>query len=226
MDFIGGLVFRREVEPRDVELVRSMTASTGFFSAEEVLIAEELVRERLEKGPESGYHFIFAQECPGAGRDSPTRTGCTGSTVQGMCTGRAAQTGCMDRTVQTGCMGHTLQAECMGHIVQAGGNGHTGKIAGYTCFGPVPGTLSSFDLYWIVVRQDRRGGGIGRALLAQTEEAVASSGGSRLYAETSSRELYEPTRRFYRSAGFRQEAFLENFYSPGDGKIIFVKKIA
>ncbi len=217
MDVIGGLVFRRGVEPRDVELVRSMTASTGFFSAEEVLIAEELVRERLEKGPESGYHFIFAQEYPGAGQDSLTHTGCTGSTVQDMCTGRAAQAGGMDRTVQTGRMGNTVQAR---------GNGHTGEITGYTCFGPVPGTLSSFDLYWIVVRQDRRGGGIGRALLAQTEEAVASSGGSRLYAETSSRELYEPTRRFYRSAGFRQEAFLENFYSPGDGKIIFVKKIA
>lgn len=199
MDAGKGLVFRREVEPRDVELVRSMAESTGFFSAEEVLIAEELVRERLDKGPESGYHFIFAQECPGAGPNGPMRTGCTGSTVQGMCTGRAVQTG---------------------------GSGRAGEIVGYTCYGPVPGTQSSFDLYWIVVRQDRRGGGIGRALLAQTEEAVASLGGSRLYAETSSRELYDPTRRFYRSAGFRQEAFLENFYAPGDGKIIFVKEIA
>ena len=175
MDAGAGLVFRREVVPGDVEAVRSMTESTGFFSAEEVLIAEGLVRERIEKGPESGYHFIFAQERPGSGQD---------------------------------------------------GSWHAGHTVGYTCYGPIPGTKSSFDIYWIVVRQDRRGGGIGRALLARTEEDVASSGGGRLYAETSSRELYEPTRRFYRSAGFRQEAFLENFYSPGDGKIIFVKKIA
>lgn len=175
MDTGSRLIFRRGVVPGDVEAVRSMTESTGFFSAEEVLIAEELARERLEKGPESGYYFIFAQERPGAGQD---------------------------------------------------GAGRSGQTVGYTCYGPVPGTQSSFDLYWIVVRQGRRGGGIGRALLAQTEEAVASSGGSRLYAETSSRELYDPTRRFYRSSGFRQEAFLEDFYSPGDGKIIFVKKIA
>ncbi len=174
MDEGSGLVFRHEVAPGDVEAVRSMTESTGFFSAEEVFIAEGLVRERLEKGPGSGYHFIFAQEYPGAGQD---------------------------------------------------GSRHAGDTVGYTCYGPIPGTQSSFDLYWIVVGQDRRGRGIGRALLAQTEEAVASSGGIRLFAETSSRELYDPTRRFYRSSGFRQEAFLEDFYSPGDGKIIFVKKI-
>ncbi|MGI6387310.1 MAG: GNAT family N-acetyltransferase [Desulfomonilia bacterium] len=203
-----GLVFRREVEPADVEIVRSMTETTGFFSAEEVLIAGELVRERLEKGPESGYYFIFAQECPGEGQDSLVHTGCTGSTVQDMRAWRIIQAGGMEHTVQTGC------------------SGPAGEIVGYTCFGPVPGTQSSFDLYWIVVRKDRRGSGIGRALLAQTEEAVASSGGSRLYAETSSRELYDPTRGFYCSAGFRQEAFLENFYAPGDGKIIFVKQIA
>jgi GNAT superfamily N-acetyltransferase len=141
-----------------------MAESTGFFHPEEVLIAVELVEERLKKGEQSGYHFIFAEERPG-------------------------------------------------HAV------------GYTCFGPTPGTRSSFDLYWIVVREDRQGRGIGKALLAQTEAAIVLSGGSRIYVETSSRDLYEPTRSFYLASGYHREAFLEDFYSPGDGKIIYVKKL-
>jgi hypothetical protein len=41
--------------------------------------------------------------------------------------------------------------------------------------------------------------------------------------ETSSRPLYEPTRRFYLACGYRLEAQLEDFYAPGDGKVIFLK---
>jgi GNAT superfamily N-acetyltransferase len=36
-------------------------ASTGFFYPDEVAVAEELVLERLAKGPASGYHFVFAE---------------------------------------------------------------------------------------------------------------------------------------------------------------------
>jgi GNAT superfamily N-acetyltransferase len=59
----GGLiVFREDVVPNDVPVVRSITESTGFFAAEEVDIAVELVEERLAKGLRSGYHFIFAEQ--------------------------------------------------------------------------------------------------------------------------------------------------------------------
>jgi hypothetical protein len=44
-----------------------------------------------------------------------------------------------------------------------------------------------------------------------------------VYAETSSRPQYEPTRSFYRACGYRLEARLEDFYAPGDGKVIFLK---
>jgi GNAT superfamily N-acetyltransferase len=51
---------RDAVRPSDREAVRSIIESTGFFRPDEVAIAVELVDERLSRGPESGYHFVFA----------------------------------------------------------------------------------------------------------------------------------------------------------------------
>lgn len=55
------LTFRRTVLPQDIEAVRAIVESGGFFYPAEVQIAVELVKERLEKGEASGYHFIFAE---------------------------------------------------------------------------------------------------------------------------------------------------------------------
>lgn len=57
----GEIVFRATVTSEDVQAVRAITASTGFFSPEEVEIAVELVEDRLAKGPRCGYHFLFAE---------------------------------------------------------------------------------------------------------------------------------------------------------------------
>jgi ribosomal protein S18 acetylase RimI-like enzyme len=54
-------VFREEVKPEDCESVRRIVVSSGFFSPDEVRVAVELVEERLGKGLESGYHFLFAE---------------------------------------------------------------------------------------------------------------------------------------------------------------------
>lgn len=53
--------FRGEVRSEDCEHVRRIVSSSGFFSPEEVLVAVELVQERLGKGLSSGYHFLFAE---------------------------------------------------------------------------------------------------------------------------------------------------------------------
>lgn len=96
-------------------------------------------------------------------------------------------------------------------------------LAGYVCFGPIAGTEGSFDLYWIAVRPDRRGRGLGTALLAAAEARIAAVGGRRVYVETSTTERYAPTRAFYAARGYRLEATLPDFYAPGDGKAFFVK---
>jgi len=100
-----------------------------------------------------------------------------------------------------------------------------GQAAGYVCFGPIAGTQASYDLYWIVVDDARRGGGIGRLLERACVDAVRGLGGRRLYVDTSSREQYGPTRGFYRGCGYDEVARLEDFYGPGDGKVIFVKAL-
>ena len=46
---------------------------------------------------------------------------------------------------------------------------HYGRLAGYVCFGPIPGTASSYDLYWIAVHPDFQGRGLGRRLMVETE---------------------------------------------------------
>ena len=46
---------------------------------------------------------------------------------------------------------------------------HYGRLAGYACYGPIAGTASSYDLYWIAVHPDYQGKGLGRRLLTDTE---------------------------------------------------------
>ena len=157
------LTYRKNVRPSDRERVAEIITSTGFFSREEVDIAVELVHEQLEKGSDSGYLFLFAEQA--------------------------------------------------------------GITVGYACFGPIPGTLASYDLYWIAVHADSQRQGFGKEILAQTETLIAGRKGTKVYVDTSSRQQYEPTRRFYQDCNYRPEAFLKDFYAPGDSKFIFVKDI-
>lgn len=99
------------------------------------------------------------------------------------------------------------------------------QLVGYACFGPVPCSETSHELYWIAVDPDLQGRGIGRRLLERTVERVREEGGRQLYLDTSARASYAPTRGFYLKSGFRIAAVLEDFYRPGDGKVIFVREV-
>jgi GNAT superfamily N-acetyltransferase len=157
------LHFREDVRPEDAGHVGDIVTSTGFFSPDEITIAVELVTERLQKGPESGYYFIFAES--------------------------------------------------------------GGRTIAYSCFGPIPATQYSYDLYWIAVHDDFRGQGLGRRVLKASERAIARLGGQRIYIETSGRDQYRPTRAFYLSCGYAEEAQLADFYAPGDAKHFYVRDI-
>lgn len=114
-------------------------------------------------------------------------------------------------------------AEASGyHFIFADINDNT---VGYACFGPIPATKLSYDLYWIAVHENNRGMGIGKKLLAESEQAIKKLGGNRIYIETSSRDQYDPTRAFYLSSKYITAAILEDFYAPGDSKYIFLKVI-
>jgi GNAT superfamily N-acetyltransferase len=101
-----------------------------------------------------------------------------------------------------------------------------GEVVGYACWGPIPGTLASADLYWIVVEPAHQGKGIGAGLLRAAETWIHASGRSRVYIETATRAQYERTRKFYASCGYQLAAELADFYAPGDGKAIFLKVLA
>jgi GNAT superfamily N-acetyltransferase len=96
-------------------------------------------------------------------------------------------------------------------------------VAGYACWGPIPGTAAAADLYWIVVHPARQGRGTGAALLRAAEDWMSSENRTRVYVETSTRAQYDPTRRFYLACGYHVAAELADFYAPGDGKAIFLK---
>ena len=100
-----------------------------------------------------------------------------------------------------------------------------GRVAGYACWGPIPGTAASADLYWIVVHPDFQGRGAGAALLRAAEEWMASAGRTRVYVETSTRPQYAPTRAFYLGCGYQLVSELADFYAPGDGKATFLKVV-
>ncbi len=139
-----------------------MVESTEVFSPVEIDVAVELVDERLKRGLESGYYFVFAE--------------------------------------------------------------HEGQVVGYTCYGPVPMTAASYDLYWIAVDRSLQGKRIGRLLLEKSEELIRELGGRQVYIETSNRAQYAPTRGFYLRCGYQQAALLADFYAPGDDKVIYARR--
>jgi GNAT superfamily N-acetyltransferase len=159
------ITLRTAARESDSHAVRVIVASTGFFSAEEIAIAVELIDDRIAHGDASHYQFIFADDS-------------------------------------------------------------RGESVGYTCYGRITGTAASFDLYWIAVRNDQRGKGIGRLLMQESERRIAQAAGranARVYVETSSRAQYEPTRQFYLRNGYAIASSLDDFYAPGDGKVTLVK---
>jgi ribosomal protein S18 acetylase RimI-like enzyme len=153
------ITHRTEPKAEDIENIREIVTSTGFFHDHEIPVAVELVEERLKKGLDSGYFFIFSE----------------------------------------------LE----------------GKTIAYSCFGEIPCTKGSYDLYWIATHNDFRGKGIGKKLMAETMKAIKELGGRSVYIETSSKTLYEPTRKFYENYGCSTEAILKDFYDTNDHKYIY-----
>jgi ribosomal protein S18 acetylase RimI-like enzyme len=96
-----------------------------------------------------------------------------------------------------------------------------GELVGYTCFDRIPLSKVSFDLYWIAVAPSERGTGLAAELMSRTAGFIKAKRGTQVYAETSSKEPYAAARAFYLKAGFSEAARFEDFYEPGDSKIIY-----
>src|SRR3546814_14317564 len=93
-----------------------------------------------------------------------------------------------------------------------------GSLLGYACYGPIPGSVTSHDLYWIAVHPDRQGRGFGHRILARAEAAMRRAGAQPIYIDTPTSERYPPPRPFSGARGFPSTAQLPGFYGPGADK--------
>jgi ribosomal protein S18 acetylase RimI-like enzyme len=100
-----------------------------------------------------------------------------------------------------------------------------GRVIGYACYGEIACTVGSYDLYWVAVDPELRRQGLGRLLMDWSEAAIAQRNGRKIYIETSSRPLYDPTNAFYVSCGYTEIGRFPDFYAPGDAKVTYEKTL-
>jgi ribosomal protein S18 acetylase RimI-like enzyme len=99
-----------------------------------------------------------------------------------------------------------------------------GQVAGYVCYGHNSMTVSTWDIYWIAVAHSVQGKGIGRELMAVTENNIQRAGGKLIVLETSSTPLYDRTNRFYIKLNYTQASRIADFYGPGDDQVLYIKR--
>ena len=99
------------------------------------------------------------------------------------------------------------------------------QAIGYVCYGPVPMTQGTFDLYWIVVAPRSQGQGVGSKLLHFLEGTVREKKGRMILIDTSSTPQYETTQKFYSRHGFQEVARVPDYYHPGNDRITFCKRL-
>jgi GNAT superfamily N-acetyltransferase len=101
-----------------------------------------------------------------------------------------------------------------------------GAAVGFAYYGLAPMTDRTWQLWWIAVRKDQQGKGIGSRLLRHVEDDIRTQHQGRLlFIETGSLPHYELTRQFYRKWGYEQHALLQDFYAVGDSMIVFRKAL-
>jgi ribosomal protein S18 acetylase RimI-like enzyme len=120
---------------------------------------------------------------------------------------------------------HPEKGEYVVNVFEEPDSGEQRAIQGYVCFGPTPMTDGVFDLYWIAVDPRQQGQGFGQVLLRFVENEVRRQSGRMLLIETSSKESYKPTIRFYERSGYLEISRIKDFYRVEDDKIIFCKKL-
>jgi ribosomal protein S18 acetylase RimI-like enzyme len=98
-----------------------------------------------------------------------------------------------------------------------------GQLIGYVCYGATPGTDRVYDLYWIAMHPDFQGEGAGTQLLDEVERRLRQREARMLVVETSSRQDYEPTRRFYERRGYRCASVVQDYYAVADSRLIYTK---
>ena len=86
-------------------------------------------------------------------------------------------------------------------------------------------TDNTWNLLLIAVSKTHQGAGIGGQLITHMETEVKQRSGRILLVETSGTSDFELTRKFYPKCGYLKVARIPEFYTKGDDKIVFWKKL-
>jgi len=86
-------------------------------------------------------------------------------------------------------------------------------------------TEGTFNLYAIGVKSNIQGKGIGNKMMKYIEEQLRQKGQRILIVETSGSEDLELTRKFYENLDYTKEAIIRDFWSDGDDKVVYWKKL-
>lgn len=121
---------------------------------------------------------------------------------------------------------HGGRSEYTVHVLEEPDSGPRRMVQGYVCFGATPLTDGVFDLYWIAVDPKHQGQGFGQLLLKFVENEVRRQRGRMLLIETSSKQSYAPTIRFYQRSGYDEISRIKDFYRIEDDKVVFCKKLS
>jgi ribosomal protein S18 acetylase RimI-like enzyme len=98
-------------------------------------------------------------------------------------------------------------------------------LIGYACFGATPSTDRTYDLYWIAVHPSSQRSGAGAALMSEVERRLDKRRARLVIIETSSRDSYAATRRFYEKRCYEETARLRDYYAPGDDRIVLSRRL-
>jgi ribosomal protein S18 acetylase RimI-like enzyme len=120
---------------------------------------------------------------------------------------------------------HPERSDYLVHVLEVPDSGPSRMVQGYVCYGATPLTDGVFDLYWIAVDPRQQGQGYGQLLLRFVENEVRRQRGRMLLIETSSKESYGPTLRFYVRSGYDEISRIKDFYRIEDDKVVFCKKL-
>lgn len=96
---------------------------------------------------------------------------------------------------------------------------------GYLCYGKTPMTEHTYDLYWIAVDPIARGRGIGKALHGAFETTIVQEGAKNIRVETSKKESYDGTLRFYLDLSYIECGRIPDFYRDGDDLVTLLRRV-
>jgi len=86
-------------------------------------------------------------------------------------------------------------------------------------------TEGTYNLLALGVKSDIQSKGIGSEMVGYIEGLLAAAGHRILIVETSSTEAFQSSRNFYEKQGYTQEAVIRDFWSDGDDKVVYWKRL-